>query len=325
MLPLHSGPPQPGTHLSHRGSGQPARRARNVTIPSTLQTAVAVFMLFALLVALAYRAVGSDIQVAPASSRRLLRDSSFSRARKFPVSNLSTLILVAGHSVYTGLDYHDAQGSSSWYLLDYQKEVKGQTESFMAHIRLGVEQAAADPKSVLLFSGGKTRASAGPRAEAEGYWLVAEANDWFGFPEVRRRAFTEEKARDSFENLLFGLCRYYELTGHHPTHVTVVGYEFKKARFQDMHRAAVRYPATSFSYVGTPALTPSAVDGEAAAAAAFRTDPYGCSGALAAKRAERDPFAEGGYGPDRCPAMAGLLNWCGPDPFPGRLPWAPRR
>lgn len=61
----------------------------------------------------------------------------------------------------------------------------------MAHIRLGVEQAAADPKSVLLFSGGKTRASAGPRAEAEGYWLVAEANDWFGFPEVRRRAFTE--------------------------------------------------------------------------------------------------------------------------------------
>lgn len=69
------------------------------------------------------QAVGSDIQVAPASSRRLLRDSSFSRARKFPVSNLSTLILVAGHSVYTGLDYHDAQGSSSWYLLDYQKEV----------------------------------------------------------------------------------------------------------------------------------------------------------------------------------------------------------
>lgn len=117
--------------------------------------------------------------------------------------------------------------------------------------------------------------------------------------------------------------RHTACTGHHPTRVTVVGYDFKKARFQDMHRAAVRYPAPSFSYVGTPALTPSAVDGEAAAAAAFRTDPYGCTGPLAAKRAERDPFASGGYSPDRCPAMAGLLEWCGPDLFLGRLPWAP--
>ena len=37
--------------------------------------------------------------------------------------------------------------------------------------------------------------------------MVAEAAKWFGHPEVRNRTFTEEHARDSFENMLFSLCR----------------------------------------------------------------------------------------------------------------------
>ena len=36
-------------------------------------------------------------------------------------------------------------------------QVPGQTHSFVQHIQLGVEQAAADPTALLLFSGGKTR------------------------------------------------------------------------------------------------------------------------------------------------------------------------
>lgn len=111
---------------------------------------------------------------------------------------------------------------------------------------------------------------AGPRAEGEGYWLVAEAAKWFGHEEVRERAFTEvgagavlqrhvlhsvwlawacgpegqpagaahpplcsmqlshafytpqDRARDSFENLLFGLCRFFELTGRFPEFIVVV-------------------------------------------------------------------------------------------------------
>lgn len=54
---------------------------------------------------------------------------------------------------------------------------------------------------------------AGPRAEGEGYWMVAEAHGWYGHRGVRERTFTEDHARDSFENMLFGLCRFYELTG----------------------------------------------------------------------------------------------------------------
>ncbi|KAL4420761.1 hypothetical protein ABPG75_010417 [Micractinium tetrahymenae] len=246
--------------------------------------------------------------------------ASRGEARQFPAPQLRNLVLVACHSVYTGLDYTHADEKSSWFLLDYQK-VPGQTNSFVEHIQLGVREAAADPDSLLLFSGGKTRKDAGPRAEGEGYWLVAEAAKWWGNPQVRERAFTEDKARDSFENLLFGLCRFYELTGRYPEFIVVVGYEFKQRRFLDLHRAALRLPTDAFRYEGTPALNTAAIQGEEATAAAFEADPYGCHGQLAAKRAQRDPFAAGGYNGDWCPDMAELLTYCGPKVFDGPLPW----
>jgi hypothetical protein len=37
----------------------------------------------------------------------------------------------------------------------------------------------------------------------------------------------EDYARDSFENLLFSICRFKEVTGNYPARVTVVGYTFK--------------------------------------------------------------------------------------------------
>eukprot|EP00887_Chlorella_sp_A99_P007325 scaffold2.g7325.t1 len=235
--------------------------------------------------------------------------------------HLTSLVVVACHSVYTGLDFRQAEDVSSWFLLDYQKDVPGQAHSFVEHVQLGVREAAADPSALLLFSGGKTRARAGPRAEGEGYWLIAEAARWYGHPEVRTHAFTEDHARDSLENLLFSLCRFYELTGRFPDALTLVGYDFKRDRFQRLHRQALRWPADRFSYVGTPALTEDAAEGEARTAAAFEADPYGCSEELRAKRAARDPFAVGGLGGERCPAIAELLDYCGPGVFDGELPW----
>ena len=38
---------------------------------------------------------------------------------------------------------------------------------------------------------------------------------------MRSRALTEEHARDSFENLLFSVCRFRELTGSYPHNITV--------------------------------------------------------------------------------------------------------
>ena len=66
--------------------------------------------------------------------------------------------------VSQGLNFDDPEASSAWALLDYQKETDGQTHSFLEHILLGVEETAKDASALLLFSGGQTRKSAGPRA-----------------------------------------------------------------------------------------------------------------------------------------------------------------
>lgn len=70
-------------------------------------------------------------------------------------------------------------------------QVPGQAHSFIEHIQAGVIQAEQDETSLLLFSGGQTRRAAGPRSEAEGYWLVADAAGWWGHAQVKDRAFTE--------------------------------------------------------------------------------------------------------------------------------------
>lgn len=273
-------------------------------------------------------------------------------AATFPAPHLENLVLVAGHAVYTGVDFHLATREDSWFLEPYQ-QVEGEAQSFVDHVRMGAELAARDPSALLLFSGGQTRAAAGPRSEGLSYWVVAEAAGWFaqevgaaareaeaargGGEEaqraaqagavagVRARAFTEEHARDSFENLLFGLCRFYEVTGRYPKRVTVVSYTLKERRFKEVHRAALRFPEARFAFVGSP-VPPAAVGadaGEARTVAAFVKDPYGCDprGELAAKRARRDPFAVGPPHPSRCPAMAELLRFCGPGQFAGAVPW----
>lgn len=42
--------------------------------------------------------------------------------------------------------------TSSWFLEEYQKK-PGQVESFVEHIRKGIELTASDPSAILIFSG----------------------------------------------------------------------------------------------------------------------------------------------------------------------------
>jgi len=171
----------------------------------------------------------------------------------YPFSKLKNLVMVAGHSIYTSSSCGKFNKEESWFLESYQKH-PGQAATFIDHIKEGVETAGKDDASLLLFSGGETRKDAGPRSEAQSYWLVADSNGWFGKQEsVKQRALTEEHARDSFENLLFSVCRFRELTGTYPQNITVVSYDFKEERFADLHRSAIGFPESRFNYVGTPA------------------------------------------------------------------------
>ena len=265
-----------------------------------------------------------------------------------PFFGLRHLVVVAGHAVLTSLDYHNLSDASQWALQSFQLT---QLDTFISHIERGVSLAAADPAALLLFSGGETRPSAGPRSEAQSYWMVAELQQWWkhntdeqqtmvaasSVPDgsvrqqwsVRSRSSTEEFARDSYENLLFAICRFHELTQRYPQHITVVGFSFKRDRFVQLHAAAIHYPQSQFSYVG---LDPAAHhnqselrEGEMANSyRPFELDPYGCLPPLATKRLQRNPFRRShGYGhSSSCPELSELLHHCGPQPYDGpALPW----
>ncbi|GAB2290003.1 hypothetical protein Dimus_024300 [Dionaea muscipula] len=244
---------------------------------------------------------------------------------KDPFLKLNNLVMVAGHSVYTSTSCGMVDSEDSWFMESYQRH-PGQAATFLAHIVEGVEAAAKDDAALLLFSGGETRKDAGPRSEAQSYWAVAESKGWFGKEEkVRWRSLTEEHARDSYENLLFSVCRFREITGSYPHNITVVSYDFKQERFASLHRSAIRFPESSFFYVGTPASS-SAIEtakkGEALVRSQFEQDPYGCSGLLYRKKLRRDPFHRSIPYPNGCPEIQGLFKYCGSAPYPSILPWS---
>lgn len=244
-------------------------------------------------------------------------------------SKAKNLIMVAGHSVLISGHLQDAhQDESDWFLLPYQLH-KGLPNVIYKHIQTGIEIAASDEESLLVFSGGETRANAGPETEASSYYRVADAMRlWKG--NVRARTTTEEFATDSFQNLLFSICRFYEVTGNFPQKITVVSFTFKENRFSKMHAVAIRWPAEKFVYVGVdPDLETGFILSEAQkgefenAAKPFTTDPYGChSEVLKEKRKERNPFNR--FPPYRlsCPAMQEVLQFCGPEIIESELlPW----
>eukprot|EP00252_Welwitschia_mirabilis_P024343 TRINITY_DN7186_c0_g1_i1.p1 TRINITY_DN7186_c0_g1~~TRINITY_DN7186_c0_g1_i1.p1 ORF type:complete len:319 (+),score=30.41 TRINITY_DN7186_c0_g1_i1:320-1276(+) len=302
--------------------GQKKRRRPTTMVGSKpnpfLCTLVSMFVLTFILILL------SVLQQGPAKENfRDLQDEM----DDYPLKELKNLVMVAGHSVYMGNKCGKGGGDGdegAWFLESYQRH-PGQAATFVEHIKVGVEVAGRDKKALLLFSGGETRRDAGPRSEAQSYWSVADSHGWFGEgTEIQKRALTEEHARDSFENLLFSICRFRELTGSYPINITVVGYDFKERRFAYLHRSALRFPRNRFYYVGTPPSLTSlaaALKGESLVRQQFQKDPYGCYGSLRLKKIGRDPFHRTIPYPKGCPELRGLFRYCGRTPFSGSLPW----
>ncbi|KAM5533067.1 hypothetical protein V8D89_013282 [Ganoderma adspersum] len=234
------------------------------------------------------------------------------------------LIMVPGHAIWTGRSVEERMDEDAWVLESYQRG-GGRIAAFFRHIAGGAQMAAEDDHSLLVFSGGQTRPSS-TTTEAESYMRLAAVSNLLPTtpsPHSKSpplvRATTEDYALDSYQNLLFSIARFHEYTGRWPSKITVVGYEMKRRRFTDLHRAALRWPADRFDYVGIDA------EGEDAAAAR-QGENLGA------------PFHKRGEGPLICilytPELGALLNWC-PGPygsghdrdedqtavFPGPLPW----
>jgi len=221
--------------------------------------------------------------------------------------------------------------------LPYQRE-QGLPQAILGHIQAGIDLAREDRKSLLIFSGGETRASMGPITEGASYFRVSDAlNLWDkGVQDVdvsnnvRARTATEEFATDSFENLMFSICRFKEITGSYPQKITVASFSFKQTRFESLHARALKWPVEQFNYVGVDpppetgfSLERSEQGERENAAKPFETDLYGCnSPVLQKKRLDRNPFHRTAPYELSCPEMKDLLHWCGSDLFPGSLPWS---
>ena len=231
--------------------------------------------------------------------------------------NRPNAVIVAGHAICA--EPNDPWLESNWILLPFQRN---EVPCYIGHIEAGVRAAAADPAALLVLTGGYTRAEAGPRGEGQSYFWIADHLNWFGYPEVRARAITEEFSRDSYENLLYSLCRVHEFTGTYPGHVTFVSWRFKAERF-DLHRRSIHWPASRFSYIGAnnPPDLHQAIEAETRNRAAYVADPYSSSPAFRAKRDARNPFRRTPGYLQSCPELAGLLAHEGPGLYTGSLPW----
>ncbi|KAF7975048.1 hypothetical protein HWV62_10539 [Athelia sp. TMB] len=223
---------------------------------------------------------------------------------------LDHLIIVPGHSIWTGTDPSLKLDEDQWLLEPYQKG-GGRIDAFVSHIARG----------------GQTRAGS-TTTEAESYLRLATSSGLLPpSPSTHFRATTEDHALDSYQNLLFSIARFHEVTGKWPTHITVVGYEMKRRRFEELHREALRWPTSRFDYVGIDAEK----DGKTAQAGElangykpYTQDLYGCHSTLLAKRRSRNIFWRFHSYYTSSPELAHLMNWC-PDTqtdlFRGPLPW----
>ena len=205
------------------------------------------------------------------------------------------LIVVPGHASFADHITEvppDPQADEHWVLQAFQT---GEPPFYIEHIKIGVDQLKLQPQARLYFSGGRSRA-ASHWSEAGTYDKIASHFNFWKTSETEKhdlneRTFTEEYARDSFENLLFSLCAFYQRFNTYPQIVTVVGWAFKQARF-DFHRQTLGIPADRFRYIGAnnPDDLTIALQGEEKALEQFRADPWGKNPPLSFKRTERNPF-----------------------------------
>lgn len=259
-----------------------------------------------------------------------LRVNSIADATSIPTVSLDVmdhLVIVPGHAVMNVKHLSVAHSlDEAWYLLPYQRN-HGLPNCIVSHIRRAADVVRWDARAVLVFSGGQTRRDVGPVSEALSYYLLAKEKSLISLQMLKQRVFLEEFARDSFENVLFSICRFREVTGRYPSKITVVGFSFKMQRFVDLHREAIRFPEEAFNYISLSPPTPpfnmeEALAGERRVVKAFEEDLYGCAEhTLFDKRMTRNPFVRSHPYRSSSPEIAPLLDWCGPALFQRALPW----
>lgn len=164
------------------------------------------------------------------------------------------LIIVCCHAHFRSDIYRrNPEGTSylaeeNWLLKSFQSSCMYKTETgdqypkrsenttFGEHVYQGLQELS-NPEALLIFSGGRTNPNF-PYSEAETYldYMLAylscrDPGDLEDECLEGERWALEERATDSYQNLLFSIIRFHEITGNWPDKIKVVTHLFKKERF----------------------------------------------------------------------------------------------
>ncbi|ROV92757.1 hypothetical protein VMCG_09070 [Cytospora schulzeri] len=222
------------------------------------------------------------------------------------------LIIVCGHAIWAG-GPTKGEYESEWFIEDWKK---GETPTYTAHIRAGVKALSEDDRAVLVLSGGPTVLST-PISEGRSYANLAAANNYWDLLSsestsaseatfsaslfnplhplspmpLHPRVLVEERALDSYQNILFSIIHFWRSTSRWPGYLTVVSHQFKRRRLTEAHCTAVAFPLDRVSFVGiNPPGVPEVVGREQDAVAEWIADPQGISESLRTKRQGRNKW-----------------------------------
>lgn len=162
---------------------------------------------------------------------------------------------------------------------------------------------------ILTNPSGPTDAST-PLSEARSYANLAAVNSYWGLLgsppassnnaahshalspiPLHPRVECEERALDSYQNILFSILQFWRSTSRWPSSLTIVSHAFKRRRLVEAHCNAIAYPLEKVHFIGlNPPGVPDVVDQEENAVNEWLKDPQGQSHSLKSKRIRRNKW-----------------------------------